>query len=148
MVGSDHAPLVFTISSMPFRKCHFRFEVMWSRSHECEKTINQAWNCSLNGYQSNALLANLKNCQSKLTSWSHDSFSNNRIQISALTNQLKHLQDEDPSQKNLLHREEILTGLDELWAREEMFWHQRSRINWINFGDSNSQFFHLMATVS
>ncbi|GKD17719.1 reverse transcriptase, partial [Tanacetum coccineum] len=36
--------------------------------------------------------------------------------------------------------------LELAWLREEMFWHQRSRVNWLNYGDRNSRFFHLLAT--
>lgn len=33
--------------------------------------------------------------------------------------------------------------LDELWRREEIYWHQRYRIKWLKHRDINYKFFHL-----
>lgn len=33
--------------------------------------------------------------------------------------------------------------MDELWARDEAYWHQRSRVRWLNSCDKNNKFFHL-----
>ncbi|KAF7154618.1 hypothetical protein RHSIM_Rhsim01G0048000 [Rhododendron simsii] len=33
--------------------------------------------------------------------------------------------------------------LGDLWQKDAMYWHQRSRIKWLQMGDKNSRFFHL-----
>ncbi|KAL6219837.1 hypothetical protein ACLB2K_007596 [Fragaria x ananassa] len=38
---------------------------------------------------------------------------------------------------------ELESTISTLWIREEKFWHQRSRVNWLRSGDSNTRFFHL-----
>ncbi|KAL2943142.1 hypothetical protein RDABS01_031490 [Bienertia sinuspersici] len=55
------------------------------------------------------------------------------------------LMEKEPSEENV----ELMRGLDnrmcELELREEAFWHQRSRQNWIKYGNQNSRFFHTKA---
>ena len=36
--------------------------------------------------------------------------------------------------------------LDDWLRKQEIYWAQRSRVNWINHGDKNSKFFHLKAS--
>lgn len=36
----------------------------------------------------------------------------------------------------------LTSELAELWHKEEVFWGQRSHVNWLQYGDSNSAFFH------
>ncbi|CAL2278234.1 unnamed protein product [Prunus armeniaca] len=37
----------------------------------------------------------------------------------------------------------IQEEIEQLWKEEELYWKQRSRVNWLQAGDSNSRFFHL-----
>ncbi|KAG5556475.1 hypothetical protein RHGRI_006921 [Rhododendron griersonianum] len=47
-----------------------------------------------------------------------------------------------PTTENLAVQQAIHKRMEIIMAREEMYLHQRSRINWLNYGDRNSKFFY------
>jgi len=43
--------------------------------------------------------------------------------------------------------EEVRIKMGRLLAQEEAFWKQRSKVYWLKDGDTNSRFFHAMASA-
>ncbi|KAL8124435.1 hypothetical protein AgCh_012179 [Apium graveolens] len=145
LIGSDHTPLILnTEPRKPFRK-RFRFETMWTRSDQCEPVIRSSWKQSI-GCPSDVLQENLESCRTCLTKWSKECFGNNKLLIKSLTDRLRVVQKYPPTEANRKLQHQILEQIDELEIREEMYWHQRAGVNWINYGDANTRFFHLTAS--
>ncbi|GKC53033.1 hypothetical protein Tco_1075778, partial [Tanacetum coccineum] len=86
---------------------------------------------------------NLAGCAKDLTSWSRKHLRNNRKVIQELTNELRIVQSATPTADNNARQRLLQEKLEETWRKEEMFWHQRSKVNWIKFSDQNTRFFHL-----
>ncbi|KAF7132078.1 hypothetical protein RHSIM_Rhsim09G0067200 [Rhododendron simsii] len=80
-----------------------------------------------------------------LRPWSKMEFGNNVERIRALKENLALMQLHPFSQEQYDREKHLKEELEITMLREEMYLHQRSRINWLNFGDKNSAFFH--ATV-
>lgn len=51
------------------------------------------------------------------------------------------------SPENVTRQKELAEELERLLEQEEMYWAQRSRINWLKYGDKNTSYFHNFATA-
>ncbi|OMO52115.1 Endonuclease/exonuclease/phosphatase [Corchorus capsularis] len=71
--------------------------------------------------------------------------SNGRVrkEIDSLMKDLTQIQDSSHSEGDKQTTEIIIAKLEAIWATEEMFWHQRSRVKLVKYGDQNTKFFHL-----
>lgn len=69
-----------------------------------------------------------------------------KLRLKVLQDQLRELQSNPFSQENQDKEKILVAEIEVLLLREEMHLHQRSRINWLSYGDKNSAFFH--ATIN
>ncbi|KAF7140294.1 hypothetical protein RHSIM_Rhsim06G0103400 [Rhododendron simsii] len=115
IIGSDHSPLLldFYVSPTSVRKA-FKFESLWTTSPNCLPTIKDNWPVQVQG--------------SAMFRWSS--------RLKALKKNLA------PTAENLQVQQAIHKTMEIIMAREEMYLHQRSRVNWLNYGDRNSKFFY------
>ncbi|PWA65154.1 hypothetical protein CTI12_AA306500 [Artemisia annua] len=146
LIGSDHSPLLYqTCSGHKKKRKKFKFESMWTLENSCEDVIGDSWSTSNLKNEIECLRQNLTSCAAALSSWSRGHFGNNRKIIGEITKELAYLQSLPPTNENGSRQRLLFSKLEQTWLREEMFWHQRSRVNWIKYGDQNSRFFHLSA---
>ncbi|BFG35167.1 hypothetical protein CerSpe_214410 [Prunus speciosa] len=81
-----------------------------------------------------------RRCRYELKKWSRGKYPNARVKAEKLTNELELLQQD--WEENERRIEQVNFELNETWRQEESFWKQRSRIQWLKAGDSNTAFFH------
>ena len=83
--------------------------------------------------------------------WNKDVVGNMSNQIKELeleADSLDHLKEyRDLSAVELIRSNSIATKLITLYRMHESVWQQKSRVQWCKFGDKNTRFFHLAATI-
>ncbi|CAL5418073.1 unnamed protein product [Camellia sinensis] len=142
-LGSDHCPLLLHCQIPPRKVPHqFKFESMWTTHPECEEIIKANWLKFQPGSPISKVCFKLQACQRGLSEWSKLAFGNNRARLTALKTRLHQLQLLPYSDSNDSHIRLVQAEIEMVLLREEMFQHQRSRINWLSYGDRNSAFFH------
>ncbi|KAH7852348.1 hypothetical protein Vadar_023748 [Vaccinium darrowii] len=119
---------------------------MWATSGECLEVIANAWASKHNGSAMFKLTQSLRRCRTNLKNWSKSTFGNTRIKIQELSGKLSDIQALPHSSETFEIQNAISRELELTNQREEMYLHQRSLVNWLNYGDKNVAFFHATVT--
>ncbi|KAG5553067.1 hypothetical protein RHGRI_011057 [Rhododendron griersonianum] len=146
-IGSDHNPLILN-TSFPLKKVRkpFRFESFWTTEESCKLVITKAWEAFYEGSGLSKVCKKLRGCKEKLNVWHQQNFGDFRLQIATLKDRLVHIQEQQVFGFNpvcMAEEKIIKSKLEDLWQKDAMYWHQRSRIKWLQMGDKNSRFFYL-----
>ncbi|KAL9686367.1 hypothetical protein QQ045_023824 [Rhodiola kirilowii] len=88
----------------------------------------------------------LVNCSHELQRWNRVVFGKVQNRIKAIKKEIKQVKAEFRSEELIEKEAELHGELDEWLAREELLCRQRSRIEWLKEGDSNTTFFHTRAS--
>lgn len=147
-IGSDHNPILLSELASHHRRSHyFRFENMWTKQPGFVVTVCQAWD-SISRTQP-ILSDKLHTLQTHLLSWKRKTFGSLTRDLQVLQRRINGLQaSRHYSSSSYLHLLDV--DLQQEYSRKrlqhEMFWKQRSHIQWLQEGDHmNSKFFHRVA---
>uniref|UniRef100_A0A803QED6 Reverse transcriptase domain-containing protein n=1 Tax=Cannabis sativa TaxID=3483 RepID=A0A803QED6_CANSA len=129
------------------RRSRFRFEKLWLQEEEATNLIQQNWHQVTTENVADVFVNNLQRCAESLQQWHQQKFGSFKKNISRAQKKVKDLNndtDRSPTViQELKHHENVL---DELLAQEETYWQQRSRVDWLQNGDQNTNFFHAYAS--
>ncbi|OMO52011.1 reverse transcriptase [Corchorus capsularis] len=141
-IGSDHSPLIFNTDASDLKGVKkFRFEAVWLEDVEVKKIIEKGWDGEISGSNASQVVKKLKHCKDLLIKWQKDK-AQNKKKIDNFKKAIADVQDHGEGIEDAECVKDMQQQLQHLWREEEIYWHQRARVSWLNCGDKNTQFFH------
>ncbi|KAA3464864.1 reverse transcriptase [Gossypium australe] len=136
---SDHCPLLIETEDGRRRSntTRFRFESWWVLEDSCEKEIKKLWEDS-----SGPFLNRMKSLAEGLKAWASGMKLSHKGTIQRLNRTIEELNDEERTEESLVELMEVKLHLNMEMDKDERYWEQRARVNWLRMSDKNTSFFH------
>ncbi|XP_015966728.1 uncharacterized protein LOC107490459 [Arachis duranensis] len=123
----------------------FRFQAAWATHSSYKHVMSKAWNQEFGG-----VTERLKIVQHASLDFNSNIFGNIFVRKSKLEYQIDQIQRrvEVTNVLSLRIKEaELREDYNRLLLQEELFWYQKSREQWVKYGNRNTKFFHLQTLV-
>lgn len=122
-----------------------RFEESWTNFEECRELLTQHWP-TLGNLSGEVYSTKLSCCMRELHKWNRDILRGSlKGAIASKKEEIRRVQMRGSS--NWRHIAlEAEKDLEWLLEEEEIYWRQRARKDWIQWGDRNTKWFHLRAS--
>lgn len=142
-ISSDHDPILLELFNTAF--CHkqfrFRFENTWLKEDEFHDEVTNFWR----SLPPSHILPKLLSVSGFMAKWGKNFSHKFRDKVKrqkAVLNSLVNCVDEGSVRKYWEERKK----LNDLMLHEEIYWKQRAKTFWLVDGDSNTKFFHALAS--
>ena len=147
-VKSDHHPILVELERKRGRVHSndrpFQFEAAWLQHKEFAEFVNKSWETG------SELPRALQNLTYRLKIWNKEVYGNIFQRKRRVLDRLGGVQKAIASRGNpsLYQLEETLeTEYRQILRQEEIHWYQKSRCQWISFGDRNTSYFHTKTII-
>ncbi|CAA7049076.1 unnamed protein product [Microthlaspi erraticum] len=135
--GSDHRPLLTILESQIRKKRGiFRYDRSMKENPKITKIVEKAWHLS----NTTSVEQRISQCRKGISKWNREHHLNAQKAIKEEKAKL-----EEEMSSSILDQgkiEEINENLKIAYRKEEDYWRQRSRTQWLALGDKNSGYFH------
>ncbi|KAA3456600.1 reverse transcriptase [Gossypium australe] len=122
------------------RERKFHFEAWWTMEESLEKVIRESWEAT-----EGTLLEKLGKLQLCLQDWSRTISRNKEGLKRKLMKELEALAEGERDDDILAKLIDTKIHLNLEIDKDEMYWEQRARQNWLKLGDKNTSYFHRCA---
>lgn len=145
---SDHRPIIMNlheeITQEAAGQAVLRFEARWLKEEKFCDVVKQAWQ-STEGNM--GLAEKLAWVHKQLHAWDKTVLKKSSRKIKNVQRELEQVARDTLTHQNAQRQKDLAEELERLLQMEEIHWAQRSRINWLMFGDKNTSYFHNFASA-
>ncbi|XP_061999224.1 uncharacterized protein LOC133716539 [Rosa rugosa] len=146
---SDHVPILLHASTAPLTtkkfRHRFKFEAYWLPNPECDEVVNTAWSRDVTGSLMYQVTQKISYTRLELDKWQKRAFKGRQMQMLGVRARLEELLDVHLTEEVVVEKWQLMGTLQQLLSQEESFWKQRSKVQWLKEGDSNTSYFHRKA---
>ncbi|XP_038985526.1 uncharacterized protein LOC120111727 [Phoenix dactylifera] len=151
-IASDHCPLLVSTDAAVSFHSPFRFEKFWTCYPRSWEIVREAWNVPVRGDAMYRVSRRLELTKRRLRRWNREEVGNIFRRIEESEEAIAGLQAQEALGGSLVEEEmgelrSLLSLHDSLLRQQEIFWRQKSRVQWIQEGNRNTRFFHQSAVI-
>jgi hypothetical protein len=143
---SDHNPILLSCSKFRSIKSNlFHFQAAWISHPEYERVVLNSWT-----FSPGSALHKLKKVQDHSIIFNKEVFGNifrNKRAIEARLKGVHQQLDIYQTSDLIFFERQLQQDYNVLLAQEEMLWYQKSRENWVKYGNRNTKFFHTQSVI-
>ncbi|XP_055959779.1 uncharacterized protein LOC130014847 [Mercurialis annua] len=142
-VASDYCPLLLHLSNLKrYTRARFHYDYRWNKYQMLLPNIASIWASPINGSSMFQIHRKLQMTRQFLLSWKKQHFQNPKQQILDIHSKLTLLHQQPANRINWDQIHALERELLVAYQSEEHYWFQKSKQNWLRWGDSNTKFFH------
>ncbi|KAA3473246.1 reverse transcriptase [Gossypium australe] len=136
---SDHCPLFLNTvgDNLYAGSLQFKFEAWWIMENSLEEEIKSSWDST-----TGTILEKLEKLQEHLKKWARSVKRKREGLKKKLIKELEMLASKERDDDMIAKLIETRINLNVEIDKDEIYWEQRARANWLKVGDKNLSFFH------
>ncbi|XP_038972101.1 uncharacterized protein LOC103699848 [Phoenix dactylifera] len=151
-IASDHCPLLISTSSGPCHHSPFCFEKVWLSYPQSWDIVRDAWRVPVRGDAMQRVSRKLELTKRRLRRWNREVVGDIFRRLEGVESAITELQRREDlggglPEDNMSDLRGLLANHHSLLRQHEIFWRQKSRVQWVSEGDRNTRFFHRTTVI-